>query len=220
MKYAGIGRADLTIESVRRFISESRKMFPNHPLILDADALNVVSVYPDCLLQRLGEAQDDSMHSVYTVLTPNVVEYGRPPDAIKEQITKHPNLVVIEKGATDKIHFFDKERGVGDSVHVSGGGGMKRCGGIGDVLSGCVATTCAWEQMARSQRIGANGHSGDHPAIVGACLAACEITRAASEAAFQKRLRAMSAEDVLEEIGGAAEVYCPLIASQQGKASL
>lgn len=49
-------------------------------------------------------------------------------------------MIVVLKGETDAALFKDK------AYIVSQQGSKKRCGGIGDVLSGCLATTMAWDR--------------------------------------------------------------------------
>jgi ATP-dependent NAD(P)H-hydrate dehydratase len=73
-------------------------------------------------------------------------------------------------------------------------GSMKRCGGIGDILSGCVGTTAGWYSSS-------NTRDSKAPRLGDALYFACHITRRAAHGAWKKKGRAMGAKDVLEEVG-------------------
>lgn len=105
-----------------------------------------------------------------------------------------PTLLV--KGAKDRI-----ANASGDILYIDEEGGFKRCGGQGDVLSGCLATFLAW--ASASQLL---GHAKDIPETRLPLLAAYGagvITRRSSHQAFKSAGRAMLAHDMLEQIGGA-----------------
>ena len=127
-------------------------------VVLDADGLYMIG-------------EDISIIKGYrrSVLTPNVVEFKR----LSEQLGIDPNapsdqraalvskvlggVTVLQKGAKDIISSdttgdeatlmegadeeFEK---IQETVQVDIEGGLKRCGGQGDVLSGCVGTFMAW----------------------------------------------------------------------------
>jgi ATP-dependent NAD(P)H-hydrate dehydratase len=127
-------------------------------IVLDADALWLLG-------------QDLSMVKGYrrAVITPNVAEFNR----LAERLKIDPNadedaraglmsralggVTVLQKGKKDTIAIdtidgsesskvsADGEReNIKEVVHVSIEGGMKRCGGQGDILSGAVGTILAW----------------------------------------------------------------------------
>lgn len=127
-------------------------------VVLDADGLYMIG-------------EDITIIKGYrrSVLTPNVVEFKR----LSEQVGIDPNapsdqraalvskvlggVTVLQKGAKDIISSdttgdeanlmegadeeFEK---IQETVQVDIEGGLKRCGGQGDVLSGCVGTFMAW----------------------------------------------------------------------------
>ena len=128
--------------------------------VLDADALYLVGQDPS-IIQGYRRA----------IVTPNLVEFKRlgeqvgispntPADKRAQAIsTKLGGVTVLQKGpmdiiATDstgeqasletsQLGGTDQEK-VNEIVRVDLPGGLKRCGGQGDVLSGAVGTFLAW----------------------------------------------------------------------------
>lgn len=90
-------------------------------------------------------------------------------------------------------------------------GGLKRCGGQGDFLSGTLGTFLAWAQ--RFQERAEEGES--LPSLPAerlpllAAYGASAVTRTASKAAFERHGRSMLAHDLLPEIGPAYESLFP-----------
>lgn len=139
-------------------IARERGMF----IVLDADGLFMVG--QDAAVIR-GYRR--------AVVTPNVVEFARlseslgvdpttPADARAALVSRLlGGVTVLQKGAVDIIATdsmgeaadlaasqlaaadaaFEQAK---ESVHVDTEGGLKRCGGQGDVLSGAVGTFMAW----------------------------------------------------------------------------
>lgn len=136
----GLGRDPLMQETVSRVIRAARDR--DMPVVLDADALQVVQKDPD-LVKGFRSA----------VLTPNVVEFGR--------LSKALDLDVKDDSETSQVEGLAKalggvtiiQKGVKD--FVSNGeitlmsdvvGGKKRSGGQGDTLTGSVATFLGWRK--------------------------------------------------------------------------
>lgn len=138
-------------------IARERGMF----VVLDADGLYMIG-------------QDVTVIKGYrrAIVTPNVVEFKRlseqvgidPETPVDERASlvsrKLGGVTVLQKGAVDIIATdptgeadlakgqlgnadakFEKAK---ETVHVDTEGGLKRCGGQGDVLSGSVGTFMAW----------------------------------------------------------------------------
>lgn len=138
----GLGRDPLMQETVSRVIRAARER--KMPIVLDADALQVVQKDPDSV-RGYKEA----------VLTPNVVEFGRIWDALGlEDSGKNKNetdrveilaralggVTVVQKGPKDFVSN-------GETTLVSDlEGGKKRSGGQGDTLTGSIATFLAWRK--------------------------------------------------------------------------
>lgn len=155
----GLGREDYMqhYASTALTLARARAMF----VVLDADALWMV-----------GQALELVRGYRRAVLTPNVVEFkrlceqvgvGEGEERAAEVSRKLGGVVVLEKGARDVIasdttgeeadlsaSAIRVGEGEGDGekvrevVEVDVEGGLKRCGGQGDVLSGCVGTMLAW----------------------------------------------------------------------------
>ena len=139
-------------------IAKEREMY----IVLDADGLYMI-----------GEDISVIKGYRRAVLTPNVVEFQRLSEQVGID-PKIPNdqraalvskclggVTVLQKGAKDIISsdttgdetdlresrmegaVVEIEK-VQETVEVDIEGGLKRCGGQGDVLSGCVGTFMAW----------------------------------------------------------------------------
>lgn len=108
-----------------------------------------------------------------------------------------PTLLV--KGKTDRI-----TNGNGEMLYVDEPGGLKRCGGQGDVLSGTLGTFLAWLQITQEENKG-NVAEDRRPLL--AAYGAGTVTRFCSRSAFKRTGRAMLAHDLLEEIGKAYTKY-------------
>lgn len=139
-------------------LARSQGMF----VVLDADALWMVG-QDISLIKGYRRA----------VLTPNVVEFKRLSDQIgmdpgipagdRAALVSRElgGVTVLQKGARDiisidttgdaanlkanRLEGADEEREkTKETIEVDVQGGMKRCGGQGDVLSGCVGAVLAW----------------------------------------------------------------------------
>ncbi|KAH0582999.1 hypothetical protein H2248_010890 [Termitomyces sp. 'cryptogamus'] len=156
----GLGREPYMESFAKLALSLARKqaMF----LVLDADALWLLG--KDISLIR-GYRR--------AVVTPNVVEFKRLSEQVGIDPSTPPSkraglvsralggVTVLQKGAKDliaidttgeaanlkdsKLEGADEEKEkTEEAVEVDVEGGLKRCGGQGDVLSGCVGTFLAW----------------------------------------------------------------------------
>lgn len=100
--------------------------------------------------------------------------------------------MLVCKGPSDEI--YDGEA----PLVCSAAGSPRRCGGQGDVLSGCLGTMCAWASMG-----------GNDAALAGAAYLACCTARRAAARAFAQHRRSMVTQDVLAELGNAMEELFP-----------
>lgn len=89
-------------------------------------------------------------------------------------------------------------------LYVEERGGLKRCGGQGDVLSGSLATFLAWTQVTQEEK---NGSISEARRPLLAAYGASSVTRFSSREAFKRAGRAMLAHDLLEEVGKAYTQY-------------
>jgi hypothetical protein len=140
-------------------------MVYNLPLVLDADALFLLTQEPYKDIFKLS--QDSVQQTV--VLTPNSVELARLRDAIsncssedeKRRVEEsYRGVVVVQKGHHDRVFFFSSIfSGNNDNATsllspnmmiCEEEGGWKRSGGLGDILSGTIATFLGWIGNANS----------------------------------------------------------------------
>jgi len=96
--------------------------------------------------------------------------------------------------------------GRGEPVECKQPGGLRRCGGQGDVLAGAIVTFVAW---ARDIARKINGPSAEIPLPMLASFAACSLTRHSSKLAFDKHHRSTTTPDIINELGRAFEDMFP-----------
>lgn len=199
-------------------IAKTKGMF----LVLDADALLLVG-------------QDHTMVKGYrrAILTPNVVEFKR----LSEQVDVDPQtpageramevsralggVTVLQKGAEDIIATntggasveeareskVDPAESTEEQVVVDVPGGLKRCGGQGDILSGTVGTILAWGKCYEDGAFGDKSIPSSRIPLL-AATGASMVTRTASRFAFAKQGRGVVTQDMLPEVGEAfVEVF-------------
>lgn len=194
----GLGRDTTVLQITAALIARAREM--DLPVVLDGDALFLVSEKPDiiCGYKR-------------AVLTPNAMEYARlcfatklvsEVDPVKAAIVSPAKLssalgfpVVVQKGETDR--FSDGTITVENNEF----GCPRRCGGQGDVLAGSIATFVSWSKHAQVNFTG-------NPLLL-AAFGGSTVTRASSLEAFSIHRRSMTAPDVLHSIGNGFERAFP-----------
>lgn len=195
----GLGRDALMLDTVSRCISAVRQR--NLPLVVDADGLWLVTQRPD-IVHGYAKA----------VLTPNVVEFARLRERLGVEDASgddgEARVLQAVSRALGGVHVVKKAgadliAGAGSPVlECRVPGGLKRCGGQGDVLSGIMGTMLAWkEQYLQAQPEAELLQEPECTAL--ACYAACAATRTASRLAFEQRGRATSAVDLLSHVGAA-----------------
>ncbi|KAF9463887.1 H-hydrate dehydratase [Collybia nuda] len=191
-------------------------------VVLDADALWMVG--QDLVLIK-GYRR--------AVLTPNVVEFKRLCDQIgmnpeipagerASLISKElGGVTVLQKGARDIISIdttgdtadlstshlqgaSEEREKTKETIEIDVQGGMKRCGGQGDVLSGCVGAVLAWGKCYEE---GAYGDGTVPPSRVPllAAVGGSIVTRTTNKRAFSKQGRGTVTADMIPEISLAFE---------------
>ncbi len=177
----GLGRSPLVLEATARIIQRAQSQH-QLPLVIDADALFLLTLpkYKTLL-------SDESL----VVLTPNAMELKRLRDS-------NPYLpdrcIMIEKGSVDTIRLAS-DSSQSPSMVCGETGGLKRSGGIGDVLAGTCGTLVAWNNILSSR---GKASIDDVPL---ACWTACCFVKRATKKAFDIHRRSMTAPDILEELG-------------------
>ncbi|KAF8966351.1 H-hydrate dehydratase [Flammula alnicola] len=197
-------------------IARERGMF----IVLDADGLYMI-----------GQDVSIIKGYRRAVVTPNVVEFKRlseqvgvdpktPPDQRASLVSrKLGGVTVLEKGPSDIISTdstgeeadlaasqmkdadpqLEKAK---ETVQVDVEGGLKRCGGQGDVLSGSVGAFMAWGRCYEDGAYGDRSLPASRVPLL-AAVGGSMVTRTASRLAFAKYGRSVVTEDMIPEIGKA-----------------
>ncbi|EJU03686.1 Ribokinase-like protein [Dacryopinax primogenitus] len=198
----GMGRSDANQAFGRMALRVARQQ--GMYVVLDADGLWMVQMDPE-VVKGYSKA----------VLTPNVMEFQRLCDKLgisqsegdPTQLCAKVSLAlgrvtVLQKGPEDII-----SNGV-ESWTVNEQGSLKRCGGQGDVLSGCVGTFLAWAKNFEEGEYTEKKPDTDSPHVsILAAYGAATITRTASRFAFAYKKRAMQSSDLLDHVGDSYEYH-------------
>ena len=182
-------------------------------IIVDADGLWLVQNDPSVVM---GYSK--------CILTPNVVEFGRLCEKLQiergegreEQAARNlakamKGPTILEKGRVDRITNGD------EVLYCDEQGGLKRAGGQGDILSGCLGTFAAWASIYRQQQLKQQSSADvkkqedwsdimeipENRLPLLAAYAAAITTRTCSREGFKRCGRAMLADDLLQEVGPA-----------------
>lgn len=192
----GLGRDPLMQEICMKVVKEARKR--NMPLVIDADGLYMVESHPELVKGYK-----------LCILTPNVVEFGRllksqgidPPVKNEDQTEicsklarAFGGLTIIQKGEVDRISdgVFNF---VGDLQ-----GGLKRSGGQGDTLTGCVGTFLCWRKAFLDKIWDHVDDPAEEELMTLAAFAGSSVTRECSRLAFEKKGRSLMASDLTDEV--------------------
>ena len=183
----GMGRCPAVGYAVGRILQAVRRECPTVPVVLDADALW-------CVAASRAVWQDGVVrHNAQIILTPNAVEYKRLL-AAADDTSWADCATILVKGATDIV-------GVGLSpdppLYCTEPGGLKRSGGMGDILAGTTGTLAAWQSLLRPQ-----GNDPTHLDWIPAAWTASHLVKRTTAAAWTEKARAMTAPDILERLGG------------------
>jgi hydroxyethylthiazole kinase-like uncharacterized protein yjeF len=149
----GIGTDDETACMVRNFIKNFQ-----HPLVLDADAINIISRSPELLSSLVHD----------TIITPHPKEFDRLSgegnddftrfEKAKNLATRH-KIIIVLKGHFTGIFYPDGNI----TFNTSGNAGMAK-GGSGDVLTGIITAFLAQGYPASSAAalgVYIHGYAGD-----------------------------------------------------------
>ena len=174
----GLGRCPLVLEGVSRIVQHAQAC--KVPLVLDADALWMLT---------LEQYKQLLTNESPVILTPNAMEWKRLQEANFEPPS---SCIVVEKGHHDKVWKNGSDES--QLLVCAEEGGLKRSGGLGDILAGTLGTMVAWNRIIQDrQKDGGDLHLS--------CWTACCIVKRATKQAFEKHKRSMTAPDVLSELG-------------------
>ena len=170
----GIGQEPLTVRILDELLEQIKA-----PLIMDADALNILSKHPD-LLDKLPAK---------TILSPHPKEFQRLAGAsnnefdrleLARNFAKKHNVIIILKGAYTAVILTN-----GDVHFNSTGNAGMATGGSGDVLTGILTALLAQK------------YTPENAAIFGVY----QHGLAGDRAAERKTKTAMIASDIIENLG-------------------
>lgn len=211
----GFGRDSLMFKSMIKIIEQIKVV--NKPIILDADALYLVSLDPS-IVQNYEKG----------ILTPNLIEFERIGNKFNlDSILKESNfekvlevtsslskklggLTIIRKGDIELIVKGD------DYLVNDMKGSNRRVGGQGDTLTGCLATFVVWSYHYH-ENYWPKEASLEEPylerkeLLLLACFAASGVTRLASNKAYKKSGRALQTSGIQNCLG---EAYSELFDSE------
>ncbi|KAJ2382501.1 hypothetical protein GGI05_005636 [Coemansia sp. RSA 2603] len=167
------------------------------PIVLDADSLALV-------------CDDPGIISGYknAVLTPNAPEFNRLAkslnvstealdtiEAAQKVAEALGGVTIVRKGPSDVITDGQK------TFICEETGGLRRCGGQGDILSGSIAAFLAWgRKYCEGKWKHTGGEINPQDITLLAAYAACLVTRHASFLAYDECGRATQSSDVLEQV--------------------
>lgn len=196
----GMGRDCLMMRTVIKIIEQIKVM--NKPMILDADALYLVSLDPSIV-----------KHYKKAILTPNMVEFDRigaklgmssiltERDFTKillttQQCSQKLGVTIIGKNQADLI--VDQDTYLMNNTK----GSNRRVGGQGDTLTGCLAVFVNWATHYQEEFWDITGPKlSPQESRLLACFAASMLVRVATNKAYQKYGRALQTSKVHEYLG-------------------
>ncbi len=185
----GLGTNELTINGIKQLLAAVK----DQPLILDADALNILSLYPEWL-KKIPKG---------SILTPHPKEFERlfGPTAgsfhrweLQRNKAQELGIIIILKGAYTTIAFPD-----GDLFFNQTGNPGMGTAGTGDVLTGMLSGLVA------------QAYPAELAALIGVFLHG-----AAGDLAAQKgKQESLLASDLIEMIGSAFEELRELLTASE-----
>ena len=173
----GLGRNSATLEFTEKLIHALTTIEPLKPLVLDGDALFLISQKPDIVKNTKN-----------IILTPNGGEYIRlskamnlPSDCDVKELAKSLGVNIFAKGKIDR--FTD-----GNTVkEFTFQGSPRRVGGQGDLTAGAMGLFASYAPNN----------------LFEAAAAVSEIVKKAAVLAFEKHKRSTICSDILNELGNA-----------------
>ena len=220
----GLGRCPIVLEATSRIIETARRPPYNLPLVLDADALYLLTIprYQNVLLLPPSSSSTTTTTPPPVVLTPNVMERKRL-DQSNVMLPTDGSCIVIEKGKVDEIKqpvppplgaatdtddhscanngtYDSHDRSFEFELKMACGeeGGLKRSGGIGDILAGTCGTLLGWNRILSTNNKNVSSGLDDVPL---ACWTACCFVKQSTKRAFDMHRRSMTAPDILDTLG-------------------
>lgn len=155
------------------------------------------------------------MRQIYADSTHQGINPNTPPEERASAVSKVlGGVAILQKGQSDiiAVNTEDARSRAAHASKISGEqnevivvetpGGLKRCGGQGDILSGGVGTFLAWAKCYETGAFGDNSIPVSRMPML-AAIGGSMVTRTTSRRAFEKEGRSVVTQDMLKEIGGA-----------------
>ncbi|KAG9297968.1 hypothetical protein G9A89_018796 [Geosiphon pyriformis] len=191
----GLSRDQTMQESAKWILLKAKEQ--GLPVVIDADGLFLVQNHSE-IVKNYKKA----------ILTPNIKEFQRlcesmkirheeynKDDIVKELSKAYGGVTIVRKGQYDLISN-------GETIYkCDSPGGLKRCGGQGDILTGVIATFLAWG-TAYQKNLWQHDQtvSGSDVPIL-ASYAGCLTVRDCARNAGLKFGRSVQTSDMIPEIG-------------------
>jgi len=192
----GLGRDKLIHETTNAIIRAVRDI--KIPLVIDADGLwaveNDPSLVQDYPLAILTPNANEFKRLCSKILGRDVSEDKNPTETIKELAKRLGNVTIVRKGETDIISDGTTV------IECDVKGGLRRCGGQGDVLAGTIGAFSAW---ANKKDLTIKPLEGEQviPNLMLAAYGGCALTRDSSRVCFELKKRSMVAIDIVDVLG-------------------
>lgn len=197
----GLGRhpkVTKNILSIIEFMKTSE--MDSIPLVIDADGFYILYKYPEILQSYPGQ--------IY--LTPNIVEFMELASVTlgitnKDEIVPEVHLKSVAKKFGKKVTILLKGRNdmiaQGDlQVTSFTEGSPRRCGGQGDLLSGCLTTYAAWVKKSEAVKC------GRYTPEMLAAFSASTVIKLSNRMAFEDKGRGLIASDMLAKMNIAFDI--------------
>ena len=194
----GLGRHPLVFSIMEQVIYKAieRKLI----LVLDADVLYMLS------LSEYRAVLEGLTNYERCVITPNLMEMRRLDEAFSALGIENMKNIVVQKGYVDTLSCATQT-----TMKCKEEGGLKRSGGIGDVLAGAISAFMAWNVIMEETNCGVpvdaavddlnmNDEQRQQMQRLFACWTAATLVKKATKLAYGKNRRSMSAINVIDEI--------------------
>ncbi|EXX70858.1 NADHX dehydratase [Rhizophagus irregularis DAOM 197198w] len=191
----GLSRDNMMLECAKGIIAKAKEK--DLPLVIDADGLYLIQNHPE-IIKGYPNA----------ILTPNVAEFKRLCEEMKINFEDNhkdkmagllsqafDGVTIVQKGQYDLISNGN------EVFKVDNEGGLKRCGGQGDILTGLIATFMALGSAYHNKLWQHDNLISPSEVPMLASYAACTLTRECSRSAFKKFGRSVQTSDMINEIG-------------------
>ncbi|KAJ1921242.1 hypothetical protein H4219_000841 [Mycoemilia scoparia] len=195
---SGLGNDKYMLKCAEIAIKEAKES--NLPIVFDADSLSIIGNSPS-IVRGYKSA----------ILSPNSTEFEKlcksldidanqnKTEAVKSISKALGGVTVVLKGATDIISNGEKV------FYCDEKGGLRRCGGQGDVLSGTMATFLGWGRLYERNIWRHELELDPDEITMLAAFAGCLLTRHASRLAYESCGRQTQTSSILEFLPEAFE---------------